>query len=71
MAPGAELVHWVEHVVKTGGAPHLRSPALDVPFYQRYFLDLEALVLVILVALYVTIKRIFSKKKVPAKQKKN
>lgn len=38
--PEDELVHWVEHVIKTQGAPHLRSPALLVPWYQKYYLDL-------------------------------
>ncbi|XP_047993394.1 UDP-glucosyltransferase 2-like isoform X2 [Leguminivora glycinivorella] len=32
VSPGAELVHWVEHVVRTRGAPHLRSPALMLQF---------------------------------------
>ncbi|CAH1636136.1 unnamed protein product [Spodoptera littoralis] len=45
--PGVELVHWVNHVINTRGAPHLRSPALHVPFYQKMYLDL-AVVLVIL-----------------------
>ncbi|KAI8437419.1 hypothetical protein MSG28_011745 [Choristoneura fumiferana] len=40
--PGKELVHWVEHVVRTGGAPHLRSPALMLPWYQKMYLDLAA-----------------------------
>ncbi|KOB70242.1 UDP-glucosyltransferase [Operophtera brumata] len=51
--PGVELVHWVEHVIKTGGAPHLRSPALMVPWYQKIYLDLAAL---LLIALYILIK---------------
>ncbi|KAM3962155.1 UDP-glucosyltransferase 2-like [Aphomia sociella] len=43
-SPSKELVHWVEHVVRTRGAPHLRSPALHVPFYQKMYLDLVALI---------------------------
>ncbi|CAH0596440.1 unnamed protein product [Chrysodeixis includens] len=54
--PGKEMVHWVEHVVRSRGAPHLRSPALDVPLYQRLYLDLLALILLIL---YI-IKRIIN-----------
>ncbi|GBP42191.1 UDP-glucuronosyltransferase 1-8 [Eumeta japonica] len=33
--PAKELVHWVEHAVKTRGAPHLRSRALTTPWYQK------------------------------------
>ncbi|KAI8437494.1 hypothetical protein MSG28_011810, partial [Choristoneura fumiferana] len=47
LPPGKELVHWVEHVVRTGGAPHLRSPALMLPWYQKMYLDLCAIILCI------------------------
>ncbi|XP_059051970.1 UDP-glucosyltransferase 2-like [Achroia grisella] len=51
-----ELVHWVEHVVRTGGAPHLRSPALNVPCYQKYYLDLLAVIAAIILVLVVAFK---------------
>ncbi|XP_072933659.1 UDP-glycosyltransferase UGT5-like [Epargyreus clarus] len=54
--PGQELVYWVEHVVRTGGAPHLRSIRLRVPWYQKMFLDLAALLLGIFVILYGLIR---------------
>ncbi|CAH0731745.1 unnamed protein product, partial [Brenthis ino] len=38
--PSKDLVHWVEHVLKTGGALHLRSPAFLMPWYQKLYLDL-------------------------------
>ncbi|XP_028179413.1 UDP-glucuronosyltransferase 2B2-like [Ostrinia furnacalis] len=66
--PGKELVHWVEHVVKTKGAPHLRSPALSVPLYQKMYLDLIALVVVVLLVIKAVFRRIFKKK--PSKEKK-
>ncbi|XP_073959121.1 UDP-glucosyltransferase 2-like [Choristoneura fumiferana] len=76
--PGKELVHWVEHVVRTGGAPHLRSPALMLPWYQKMYLDLFVVVLVVIYTLKLIIKKLFSlvkslfKKNVTAnKRKKN
>ncbi|XP_013189975.2 UDP-glucosyltransferase 2 [Amyelois transitella] len=70
--PRKELVHWVEHVVKTRGAPHLRSPALDVPLYQKLYLDLLALVLAVLYVLKkIIVKLCCSRKKVDKKVKKN
>ncbi|XP_063832461.1 UDP-glycosyltransferase UGT5-like [Ostrinia nubilalis] len=56
--PGEELAHWVSHVIKTGGAPHLRSPALHTPFYQKMYLDLIAVIVVILIALRILVRRI-------------
>lgn len=58
----AELVHWVEHVIETKGAPHLRSPALFVPFYQKFYLDLAAVILLMIIVLATVLKSIISKK---------
>ncbi|XP_053615388.1 UDP-glycosyltransferase UGT5-like [Plodia interpunctella] len=70
--PSKELVHWVEHVVKTRGAPHLRSPALDVPVYQKFYLDLVALILTVLYVLKkIFVKICCSKKIIDEKKKKN
>ncbi|KAJ8711854.1 hypothetical protein PYW08_008808 [Mythimna loreyi] len=51
MKPKDALNFWVNHVVKTKGAPHLKSVALQVPLYQRVYLDLIAVILVILIVL--------------------
>lgn len=51
LPPSKELIHWVEHVVRTKGAPHLRSPAIVVPWYQKLYLDLVVLILVIILVL--------------------
>nr|WEU75316.1 uridine diphosphate-glycosyltransferases 40AV1 [Glyphodes pyloalis] len=61
--PGVELVHWVDHVVQTGGAPDLRSPALAIPLYQKMYLDLIAVILIVVkVAVYI-FKYLFRSKK--------
>lgn len=57
ISPAKEMIHWVEHVAKTRGAKHLRSLALVTPWYQKYFLDLLALVLVSLVVAVLIIKQ--------------
>ncbi|CAH4027589.1 unnamed protein product [Pieris brassicae] len=46
-APGVELVHWIEEVVTSQGAPYLRSPALGIPLYQKYYLDFFAAIIVV------------------------
>nr|ANI22010.1 UDP-glycosyltransferase 40U2 [Spodoptera exigua] len=70
--PGVELVHWVNHVIKTRGAPHLRSPALHVPFYQKMYLDLAAVLIILFLAGRVFLKRayaaVFSKTKANKKK---
>ncbi|CAG5053482.1 unnamed protein product [Parnassius apollo] len=51
--PGKVLSYWVSHVIRTKGAPHLRSPGMLVPWYQKLYLDLAFL---ILVTLYISFK---------------
>ncbi|XP_047511764.1 UDP-glucosyltransferase 2-like isoform X6 [Pieris napi] len=63
--PSVDLVHWTEEVVVSQGALYLRSAALQTPLYQKLYLDLAALVIIIILALiYITRKvlRIFTKK---------
>ncbi|CAH1244519.1 UGT2B4 [Branchiostoma lanceolatum] len=35
-SPMERAVWWTEHVIKHGGLPHLRSRAIELPFYQYY-----------------------------------
>ncbi|XP_075984662.1 UDP-glucosyltransferase 2-like [Anticarsia gemmatalis] len=73
--PGKLLAHYVKHVIETKGAPHLRSPALHVPFYQKLYLDLLAVVLVCLFVLVRLLKLVYcafcSSKNVQDKKKTN
>lgn len=55
--PGEELVYWVEVVVKTGGALHLKSPAIGLAFYEKYYLDLFFVILILIIMLTIIFKR--------------
>lgn len=37
-------VWWTEHVIRNKGARHLRNPAVDVPLYQYYLVDVIAFI---------------------------
>ena len=50
---------WLEHLTKFGGS-HLRSYALDMPWYQYLMLDIFALILVILHIIVYIVTRIFT-----------
>ncbi|XP_028167757.1 UDP-glucuronosyltransferase 3A1-like [Ostrinia furnacalis] len=41
--PTSELLYWVNLVIETRGATHLRSPAVTVPALERYHADLWVL----------------------------
>ncbi|XP_013173124.1 PREDICTED: UDP-glucuronosyltransferase-like [Papilio xuthus] len=57
--PGQVLVHWVEHVIATRRAVHLRSPALLVPWYQKMYLDLALLLCLGLVLILWILRKLY------------
>ncbi|NP_001182395.1 UDP-glucosyltransferase precursor [Bombyx mori] len=71
---GAEIVHWVEHVILTKGAKYLRTENLDLHWYQKLYLDLGLLLISAFLFLTYTCKLflifISKTRKVDVKKKK-
>lgn len=69
MAPLDTATYWVEYVARHKGAPHLRSAATKLTWYQYYLLDVAAfLIFALTIVFYVTyfvlkflIKKLFLK----------
>ncbi|PSN55494.1 UDP-glucuronosyltransferase 2A3 [Blattella germanica] len=75
-------IFWTEYVIRHGGAPHLRSAAVDLPTYQYLLLDVIAVMLgsflvIIFLAVFMLrkiFKALFGSKQAPApssKKKRN
>ncbi|XP_072933210.1 UDP-glucosyltransferase 2-like isoform X2 [Epargyreus clarus] len=60
VSPATEILHWVEHVIQTRGAPLLRSPGLGVPWYQRTYLDFASVVIATLIVFTLVVMKLFS-----------
>ncbi|KAJ8711858.1 hypothetical protein PYW08_008812 [Mythimna loreyi] len=56
MSPGKAIPYWVEYIVRNRGAPHLRSQALNVPLYQKLYLDLAVVLTIIIVLITKAVK---------------
>lgn len=57
LSPIDTAVYWVEHVARHKGAEHMRSPAINMPFYQYLLLDvISFLIVVTLFLIYVLYK---------------
>ncbi|XP_078684857.1 UDP-glucuronosyltransferase 2B1-like [Branchiostoma floridae x Branchiostoma belcheri] len=54
-SPMERAVWWIEHVIKHGGLSHLRAPAVELPWYQYYLLDVAAFLLAVCSAVLVLI----------------
>lgn len=50
MSPLDTAVYWTEYVIRHKGAPHLRTAAADMPWYQYLLLDVIAFLLAVLIA---------------------
>ncbi|KAK4878164.1 hypothetical protein RN001_010670 [Aquatica leii] len=52
-----KVIWWIEYVLRHKGAKHLKSPAVDLPLYQYYLLDVFGFVfLVLLIGLIMIYK---------------
>ncbi|XP_061117562.1 UDP-glucuronosyltransferase 3A1-like [Conger conger] len=51
LAPGPRLVHWVEHILHSGGGSHLRPRSLQQPWYQRWLLDVALFLALVLLGI--------------------
>ena len=62
MSPLNTAIFWTEYVIRHGGAPHMRSAALDLAWYQYLLIDVIAFILVIgagiLITLYIIVRKV-------------
>jgi len=63
MTPAQSVVYWTEYVIRHKGAPHLKSHAFNLTWYQYYLLDVISfaiiLISVVLFAVYKILKCIY------------
>jgi len=63
MSPADSVVYWTEYVLRHNGAPHLKSHALNLTWYQYFLVDviitLLFIALIILFIIYYLLKTIY------------
>jgi hypothetical protein len=55
LKPIDSAVYWIEHVIRHKGAPHLRSVATELKWYQREMIDIIVFLMAVTSAILVTI----------------
>ncbi|PSN55501.1 hypothetical protein C0J52_02581 [Blattella germanica] len=53
LSPMDTAIYWTEYVLRHKGAPHMRSAALDLSWYQYLLLDVIAVILIILLLILI------------------
>jgi len=57
MSPAESVVYWTEYVVRHKGAPHLKSHAMNLSWYQYFLLDIVVVLLIFLsLVIFITYK---------------
>lgn len=72
--PAESVNFWVEYVIRHKGAPHWRSAALDLEWYQYLLIDVVLFLLAInavIVYAMVFLWKLWRSKKCSVKEKKN
>jgi glucuronosyltransferase len=59
--PLETAIFWIEHVIRHGGAPHLRSAAVDLSWYQYLLLDVLAVLILVFVTSCLIVYILFKK----------
>lgn len=64
LTPSKAIDYWTRYVVRHKGAPHLKSQAFNLKWYQYFLLDVIAVfILVILLVAYIMYKTLYLFKK--------
>ncbi|CAI6346235.1 unnamed protein product [Macrosiphum euphorbiae] len=59
MTPQQSVVYWTEYVIRHKGAPHLKSQALNLTWYQYLMLDIIAVVLIFVFLVTFVVFKVF------------
>lgn len=59
MSPEKLIVYWTEYIHRHKGAPHLKSQALNLAFYQYLLLDVIAAIFVLICIIWLISYNIF------------
>jgi glucuronosyltransferase len=54
-------IFWTEYVIRHKGAPHMRSAAVDLHWYQYLLLDIQIFLILIAVTSYLILRLAFRK----------
>ncbi|XP_001947708.2 UDP-glucuronosyltransferase 2B7 [Acyrthosiphon pisum] len=59
MTPQQSVVYWTEYVIRHKGAPHLKSQALNLTWYQYFLLDIMAVAFIFVFLVTFVVFKIF------------
>lgn len=67
--PMDEAIFWIEYVIRSNGAKHLKSNAVKMPLYSYLLLDIILPPIIVILILYLIVKKLLCTQKSDDKQK--
>lgn len=67
--PMDEAMFWIEYVIRSKGASHLKSHAVNMPWFTYLLFDVFALPLIAIVIIFYAVKSLFCSNKLNQNQK--
>lgn len=61
VSPMETAVYWTEYVIRHKGAPHLRTAAAEMPWYQYYLIDVLFVIFLLPLIVFVLLYRLIRK----------
>ena len=71
LKPMDEAMYWIEYVIRHKGAKHLKSAAIDLPWYQYLMLDILGFIMMTIMLTWMILKAIIKRLCVLKKQRNN
>ncbi|XP_022175624.1 UDP-glucuronosyltransferase 2B15-like [Myzus persicae] len=59
MSPEKSVAYWTEYVIRHKGAPHLKSQALNLTWYQYFLLDIIVVILIFIFIIILIVLKFF------------
>ncbi|XP_022175638.1 UDP-glucuronosyltransferase 2B37-like [Myzus persicae] len=59
MSPEKSVAYWTEYVIRHKGAPHLKSQALNLTWYQYFLLDVIVVILIFILVFILIVLQFF------------
>jgi len=59
MSPEKSVAYWTDYVIRHKGAPHLKSQALNLTWYQYFLLDIVAVMLIFIFIFMIIVLKFF------------
>lgn len=57
MSPAESVIYWTEYIIRHKGAPHLKSHAHNLAWYQYFLMDVIAVIFSVILTVFYIVRK--------------